>query len=192
VSGNSKTADVRLYIALVHHPVVNKDGNIIASAVTNLDLHDIARAARTYGVRGFFVVTPLEDQKELVNKILEHWLTGHGSTYNPTRGEALGLVKVVSTLEAAIEAIEQEETVRPAVVATSSRGHRQTVSYQRMRQKLDSGHPFLLLFGTAWGLARTAITTADHVLDPVIGPTDYNHLSVRAAAGIILDRLLGQ
>ena len=48
-----------LYVALIHHPVVNKNGMIIGSAVTNMDLHDIARAGRTFGVRGYYVVTPL-------------------------------------------------------------------------------------------------------------------------------------
>ncbi len=52
--------------------MVNKKGEIIASAVTNLDLHDIARAARTFGVGRFFVVTPLADQKRLVEKIVAH------------------------------------------------------------------------------------------------------------------------
>ena len=42
---------------------------MIASAVTNLDLHDIARAARTYAVDGVYVVTPLEDQRALVERL---------------------------------------------------------------------------------------------------------------------------
>ena len=43
-----------------------KTAQMIASAVTNLDLHDIARACRTYGVNGYYVITPLEDQQVLV------------------------------------------------------------------------------------------------------------------------------
>ena len=56
----------KLYVALIHYPVVNKNGETIASALTNLDLHDISRAAKTYGLEAFCVVTPLEDQKDLV------------------------------------------------------------------------------------------------------------------------------
>jgi hypothetical protein len=65
--------------------VVNKNGDIIASAVTNLDLHDISRAAKTYGVRSFYVVTPLADQKTLIDRIVSHWVKGTGSKYNPKR-----------------------------------------------------------------------------------------------------------
>jgi hypothetical protein len=51
--------------------------------------------------------------------------------------------------------------------------------------------PHLLVFGTAWGLAEAFISEADYILEPITGSPDYNHLSVRTAAGIILDRLLG-
>jgi hypothetical protein len=56
---------------------------------------------------------------------------------------------------------------------------------------MDGGEPCLLIFGTAWGLSPALLETADFVLAPIEGPTDYNHLSVRSAAAIILDRLLG-
>jgi hypothetical protein len=56
---------------------------------------------------------------------------------------------------------------------------------------LQRGQPYLLVFGTAWGLAEPFISEADYILEPISGRTDYNHLSVRSAAGIILDRLLG-
>jgi hypothetical protein len=57
---------------------------------------------------------------------------------------------------------------------------------------LNSDRPFLLVFGTAWGLTREFIEAADYVLAPIMGATGYNHLSVRSAAAIVLDRLLGQ
>ena len=50
----------RLAIALVHHPVLDKNGQIVTTAVTNMDIHDIARSAATYGVRRFYVVTPVK------------------------------------------------------------------------------------------------------------------------------------
>ena len=37
----------RLAIALVHHPVLDKGGAIVTTALTNLDVHDLARSART-------------------------------------------------------------------------------------------------------------------------------------------------
>ena len=48
-----------------------------------------------------------------------------------------------------------------------------------------------MVFGTGWGLAPEVMARADLRLAPVLGPTDYNHLSVRAAAAVILDRLRG-
>ena len=94
-----KSYPTNLYLALTHYPVINKNGDTIASAVTNLDLHDIARAAKTYGVRSFYVVTPLADQQELVDRIVDHWVKGIGSTYNPKRREALELIRINNSLD---------------------------------------------------------------------------------------------
>ena len=63
---------MRLYIGLLHYPVYNKNYETIASAITNTDLHDLARLARTYGAKKFFVITPLRDQQELAGRILKH------------------------------------------------------------------------------------------------------------------------
>ena len=90
---------MKIDVALIHYPVCNKNSEIIGSAVTNLDLHDIARASRTYGVDTFYVVTPFADQKKLVNEIIDHWQSGHGSTYNPDRKEAFSLIKLVDDVE---------------------------------------------------------------------------------------------
>ena len=49
-----------VYIALIHWPALNKKGKIVATAITCIDLHDIARSALTYGVKKFFVVNPLD------------------------------------------------------------------------------------------------------------------------------------
>ena len=59
-------------------------------------------------------------------------------------------------------------------------------------QLLDVGQPFLLVFGTGWGLTEEMFDRADFALEPIKGAGDYNHLSVRAAAAIMLDRLLGE
>jgi hypothetical protein len=50
----------------------------------------------------------------------------------------------------------------------------------------------MVMFGTAWGLDKEVVDQADFILDPVEGGTNYNHLSVRTAAAIILDRLVGR
>ena len=51
--------------------------------------------------------------------------------------------------------------------------------------------PLLLVFGTGWGLAPEVFDRGWTVLEPIRGRGVYNHLPVRAAAAIILDRLLG-
>lgn len=179
-----------VYLALVHCPVYNKAGQVITSAVSNLDLHDISRAAKTYGVQAFYVVTPLTDQQELVRRIVWHWTQGVGATYNPDRRAALELVSLVSSFQEAVKEIASRGAGEPVIVVTDARPHRGHIGFDRLSKILDSQSPVLLTFGTAWGLSREFIDGADYVLAPIMGPTDYNHLSVRSAAAIVLDRLL--
>jgi hypothetical protein len=181
----------KLYVALTHYPVVDKRGNVIASAVTNLDLHDISRAVKTYGVKSFYVVTPLADQQSLVHKIVSHWTRGSGAVYNPARRSALELIKLRETIADVAEEIKGIENACPKTVVTCARRYESSISFEELHELLRRGRPHLLVFGTAWGLAEDFISKADYILEPITGPTDYNHLSVRSAAGIILDRLLG-
>lgn len=180
-----------LNIALIHHPVVNKRGETIGSAVTNLDIHDIARAAKTYGVSQYFITTPYEDQQQLVRELLNHWRTGHGATYNPARKEALSIVELADSLEEVITILTGKYGKRPLVVATSAILRDNTMSYDELGQKITQGDPVLLLFGTAHGLAPEIVQLTDVTLPPIKGGTSYNHLSVRSAASITIDRLLG-
>ncbi len=170
----------------------NRKAEVIASAVTNLDLHDISRAARTYGARAFYVVTPLSDQRDFVRKIVYHWTEGAGARYNPDRKAALKLVKIARSLEDALDEIADKKQGRPVTIVTDARPHPKSISYGRLREMLKSDRGFLLIFGTAWGLTREFIQIADYVLSPITGPTSYNHLSVRSAASIVLDRLMGE
>lgn len=181
----------RLYVALIHYPVIDKNGQIIASAVTNLDLHDIARACRTYGVAGYYIVTPLEDQIRLVKRILDHWTTGAGARYNPKRHQALELIRVEATVEAAAHDIAHIHGRRPKIVATTARRHNGGLAHRRLRAMLAEPTPVMLALGTAWGLCDGFMDAADHILEPLKGAETYNHLSVRSAAAILLDRLLG-
>ncbi len=180
-----------LYVALIHYPVVNKRGDTIASAVTNLDLHDISRTAKTYGLNSFYVVNPLQDQKALVQRIISHWTTGAGAVYNPARRSALELIKISDSIEDVAEEIKSIEHTYPKIVATCARRYPSSISFERFRNIIDNGTPHLLVFGTAWGLTEAFISQADHVLEPISGAADYKNLSVRSAAAIILDRLLG-
>ncbi len=184
--------DFRLDVALVHHPVVNRIGEIIGSAVTNLDLHDIARAGRTFGVRNYWVVTPYPLQQELAESIVRHWTDGYGGRVNSDRAEALSLIKISPSLEEVLAAMTQQDGCRPKIVATSASRQEKRTTYNELRQEIiEQKQAVLLLLGTAWGLASEVMDMADAVLPPIEGLGSFNHLSVRSAASIILDRLLG-
>ena len=183
---------MRFYIGLVHYPVYNKHYQKIASAITTFDLHDLSRLGKTYGAKGFFVITPLEDQQGLADRVIRHWREGYGAEYNPNRKEALELVKISPSIEASIGDITEVEGEPPLLITTdASRQHRHPMTFSKGYEILHSEKVVFLIFGTAWGLAQEVIEQSDFILDPIEGRTGYNHLSVRAAAAIILDRLTG-
>ncbi len=178
-------------IALIHYPVVGKTGEIIGSAVTNLDIHDIARIAKTFGVNRFYIVTPYTDQHELVQEIMDHWQTGHGSRSNPARKSAFDIVRLADSLDTVVNTITVADSCNPVLVTTSAKTQENSISYRDSKKRLDSGEATLLVFGTAHGLALEITDKADYTLPPIGGSTEYNHLSVRSAVAIVCDRLLG-
>lgn len=182
-----------LALALLHHPVYDKNQQVVTTAVTNMDIHDIARSARTYGVNRFYVVTHVKALQMLALKIIDHWERGYGSRYNQTRKEALSLVRVKDTLDDVILELEQTSGSKPYLVATSARPGGNRTSFAKLGDMLRrESRPVLILLGTGWGLTETVLAQADALLEPIQGETDYNHLSVRSAAAILLDRLLGR
>jgi len=182
-----------LYIALLHYPVYNKRGAVVTTAVTNLDIHDISRAAKTYGVRAFYIITPIEQQRVFVERILQHWQKGYGATYNPFRKQALDVVRLESTLDDTIIAISRETGLRVNVVFTSASPRKNCLTCEELREKIsENRETFLLVFGTGWGIAEEVAAKADIFVEPIKGNSDYNHLSVRSAAAVTLDRLCGQ
>jgi tRNA (guanine37-N1)-methyltransferase len=191
-AARSATAHAPIYLALLHYPVYDKNGQVVTTAVTNMDIHDISRAARTFGISGFYVVTPVKALQKLARKILDHWEVGYGSEYNTTRKEALALARIRDTLDDALIDIERETGARPVIVVTSARAGADRTSFATLKEMLiKEAHPFLILLGTGWGLSESVFALADRVLEPIEGAREYNHLSVRSAAAIMLDRLLG-
>src|SRR5581483_10470515 len=144
-------------------------GKVVTTSITNMDVHDIARSCRTYGVRRFYVAHPTPALRALAERIVEHWRSGYGSRYNPSRYAAISLVEVSNDLEQTIAAVEQDSGRMPTLVATSARPRSGAWTYG--------------------GLADDVLDRCDAQLEPIRGTADYNHLSVRAAAAIVLDRL---
>lgn len=183
---------VPVYLALLHHPVRDKHGKVVTTAITNLDLHDLGRLACAYEVARVFIVNPVPAQGALFERLASHWREGWGAGYNETRRLAFERLAYAPDLESAADAIERIEGARPVTVITSARGEgRPAATFAEVRRLLEAGtRPALLLFGTGWGLTEEAIRKADVLLEPVVGRGAYRHLSVRSAASIVLDRLL--
>lgn len=185
----------RLAIALVHHPVLDRSGATVTSAVTNMDVHDLSRSAKTFGASDFFVTTPIEAQRTLVSTILGHWTHGSSAQRIPSRKDALEMVRVVPTLDAAIEALGGRDKVEVWVTAARSDAGKQPLpDYAAARARLHGDDPrtVLVVFGTSWGLVPALVDGADERLPPIFGTSGYNHLSVRAACAITLDRLVSE
>ncbi len=182
-----------LYIALLHYPVYNKNREVTATALFNYDLHDMSRVAKTFGVKKFFIVQPIEKQLELGKKILYHWIDDWGSWYNPRRKEALLNVVLKKSFDDVILDIESERGKKPKTVVTDAKKFKNVITYSKLKKEIKKGEDsFLIIFGTGWGLTQEFIESCDYILKPVLGEGKYNHLSVRSAAAIILDRLCGK
>ncbi|MDO4541681.1 MAG: tRNA (guanosine(37)-N1)-methyltransferase TrmD [Bacillota bacterium] len=180
-----------VYVALVHYPVLDPKGRVIATSVTNLDIHDIARLSATYGVEGYYLIQPGEEQKHLVEQLISYWTKGHGSKVNPDRKFALDKVKVVDSLAEAAEDIQKQKSEAPISVATSAKPRPGVIGYNELSDKMErDDNQYLLIFGTGHGLADEILDRADYVLKPIEGAGEYNHLSVRSAVSIVIDRLI--
>lgn len=182
-----------LYCALVHYPVLDKTKNSVAVSLTNLDIHDIARSSCTYGLGGYYVLTPLDDQRDLLQRILSHWRDGPGKRGNPDRGEALSLVRAGASISDAVADITEKTGQNPLVIGTTARPEQNGLPVTGFDgiARLLRHRPVLLLFGTGHGLAPEAHAFCHAFAPPLRRYGAYNHLSVRSAAAVIFDRILG-
>lgn len=193
-----------LFLTLLHYPMLDRQGREVTTAVTNLDIHDLARSCKTYGVHRYFIANPEDEQLKLVDGILTHWREGVNQAYHPKRAQALELVHLVHTLEEAVnEATRLAGGLRPLlampdarpVESVTERGSPspEALPYGALRARWDAGEvpALMVVLGTGWGISPRYFKHMDVVLAPLKGPTPYNHLSVRAAGAIVLDRLFG-
>jgi hypothetical protein len=181
-------------IALVHYPVLDRQGALITTAITNLDLHDLSRSACTYGVSAVYIVHPVQAQRELAERVKSHWVSGSGARRIPTREAALSLMRIVPSLDDVHADLGGRANV-DVYVTSARREQGGPLGYPEARARLaTSSRTPLILFGTGWGLAAEVVSSADAFLAPLRGANEsgYNHLSVRAACAIVLDRLLSR
>ena len=146
----------RLAIGLVHYPILDRQKDIVATNITNFDIHDIARAATVYGVERYYLIHPLKEQLMFVDRILDHWRVGEGSRFNPYRKTALTGVYTAPTVEAA----KADWGVDCFTVATHARpvpGAR-SVTFQSLHQEIrePGAKPCFLLFGAGFGLTAVS------------------------------------
>lgn len=181
------------YVMEVHHPVLDKRGERSSTAITGMDLHDIARACRTYGIRKYLLVTPFAQQREMAKRIAGHWTTGWGSEYNPDRREAFSLLKIFASVQKAVEWVKEREKKAPFIISTTAKRHDGAVHWLSLKREiLKKDHSPLFVFGTGWGLCDEILDMSDAVMTPISGGTDgWNHLSVRSAVSVTLDRFFG-
>ncbi len=182
----------RISLALLHHPVLDRKGDVVSSAITNLDLHDIARSACCYGLERYYVVHPIAAQRLLVEQVVDHWLTGSGGRRIPDRVIPMQLISVVTDLDQALADFGRGDRVEVWTTSAGEAAH--PLEHGPARKRVSEGtSPLMLLFGTGWGLAPVVHERADLCLAPIrsLRADGHNHLSVRAAVAILLDRLFG-
>ncbi|WP_413587533.1 RNA methyltransferase [Bdellovibrio sp. HCB274] len=182
----------RLAIGLVHYPVRDRQNKTVATNITNFDIHDIARAAQTFGVEKYYIIHPMKEQLMFVDRVLDHWRTGQGAKYNPMRKTALGSVKAIESVE---KAIEDWNTPGTLLISTSAREEGlKKYSFSELRHEMHvEKKPVFMLFGTGNGMTTELLRSCSGVLESIRGapPQDYRHLSVRSAVSICLDRVMG-
>jgi len=174
-----------LSIALLHYPCMDKNGEEVTTAITNLDLHDLARVCLTYGIDKLYIVHPYQVQRDFAEKIMAHWRTGYGGRYNPLRKKAFEVIRLAESID------EIKADDNPLIVVTSARGLNNAISWADLKNWVNKDN-ICLVFGTGWGLADRFLEKADAVVEPIDAGTGYNHLSVRSAVSIAIDRLLGR
>lgn len=179
-------------LALVHAPVAGRGGHEMVASITTLDVHDMARHARTFGARRAYIVTPVADQKLLVERIREHWLSdGFPEVASGRRTGVVELISAADTVEDAV-ADARKRAKRVKVLATTAQRLPRSVSPAEWRTVAGEADEWIILFGTAWGLGKSLMERADRVLAPIEGDGEFNHLPVRGASAIILDRLFAR
>lgn len=182
----------RMALGLLHYPIKDRSKKIVATNITNFDIHDIARACTVYGVERYYLIHPMQEQLMFVDRVLDHWRLGEGAKFNPSRKRALTNVHTATSFEAAVK----DWGVDCMTVGTHAQPVEGTIHYTipALRDEMRvAKKPIFLLFGTGSGMTDEYMQGLDAVVESIRGapPQDFRHLSVRSAVSIYLDRLMG-
>ncbi len=196
---------IKLAVGLLHYPIYDRSRNVVATNITNLDIHDIARVSKVYGLENYFIIHPAAEQLMFVERLLDHWRMGDGIKTHPIRSEALSIVKTASSIDDVKRLWLSQDGLgngdeKVEIIGTTARNipGKERISFQGLREEFEaeksSPKPkrVLLLFGTGFGITDEVLLGCDRLLEPLKGapPVDYRHLSVRSAVSICLDRLM--
>lgn len=177
----------RLTVVLLHHPVLNRLGESISSTVDHFDVMDASRLALTYALWRLYVVTPVPAQRALVERLIRH---GNAEAERQDGRGTFSTTHWAPDLDTVLADHDDELECTPTVVATSAKAGQDDIPFAALRTRLWAGEPIVLLIGKAWGLAPAVFERADLRLAPIDAGTGYNHLSVRSATAILVDRLM--
>lgn len=179
----------RLSLALVHHPVIDKHGDEVTTSIFGLDIHDICRSARTFGVEPVYITHPVDAQRRFAERIVGHWQEAWGSSYNPKRRQALEIARIVPSVDDALADLGDGGTRRVFTATTHASTEQVPLTLPEFAHEIAQRDRGLLIFGTGWGMSQGFLRRFDGIVEPIAGVGTYNHLSVRSAVAIYLDRL---
>lgn len=181
----------RVHIVLRHDNMQGRNQQTIHTSVTQIDLHDFSRLSATYALGGFHCVTQLQSQLDLCRDMLTFWREDLAKNYNPDRVAALAKLHIHDDFENVVDMVGRQNGQPPILIGTSAKPHHKNLDFPEVSRIIgNSGRPALVLFGTGWGMKPEQLERCDWVLPPIAGLDGYNHLSVRCAAAVIVDRLL--
>jgi len=125
-----------------------------------------------------------------VETMRRYWVEGPWLSYNQERAEGLKRLSVVGSVEELLKNLSS--AVMPLIVGTSARERGLKKITEADVRRIQKQRPVLILFGTGYGLAEETLSFCEAMLPPIEGRTGFNHLPMRVAAGILMDRILGR
>ena len=178
---NSRALESEIAVALLHYPVLNRQGESSTTAITSIDVHDFARSCAFYQVGPVYLVHPADGMHALVHDMSDYWLHGAGGERNPERRQVLESIRMVHSLEDVVAETDYQ------LWYTSAQAPEHTCIEPAELAGMEGKH--LIVFGTGSGLDCAKLPEPNGWLSPIVGIGSVRHLSVRAALAIYLDRL---